>query len=147
LGRDFSPSLILIKRLVNGSVLALPRLGVTLVDVRDIAALHLLAMTHPSAAGQRFIGAEQFFWMKDIASVLKNGLAEKGRKVPSWPAADWSVRFVGLFDPEVRSRLFDLGKERGVSSAKARRLLGWTTRPARESVLDAARSLFEHDQA
>jgi dihydroflavonol-4-reductase len=46
-----------------------------------------------------------------------------------------------VFDPVVRSRLFGLGRERRVSSEKARKMLGWTTRPASESILDTVRSL------
>jgi nucleoside-diphosphate-sugar epimerase len=46
------------------------------VDVRDIAQLHLLAMTTPSAAGQRFLGSADFYWTKDMAKVLKQGLGD-----------------------------------------------------------------------
>jgi dihydroflavonol-4-reductase len=115
--------------------------GFDLVDVRDIARLHILGMTTPSAAGQRFIGSGDYFWMKEIASVLKQGLGEKALKVPSLVIPDFLVRVFAIFDPIVRSRLFDLGKERRVSSEKARKMLGWTTRPASESILDTARSL------
>jgi dihydroflavonol-4-reductase len=141
-GADFSASVEVVKRLLDGSIPALPRVGLTLVDVRDIARLHILAMTSPSAAGQRFIGAGEFFWLKEIAGVLKQGLGRQARRVPSRSAPDWAVRIVGLFDPIVRSRVFELGKERRVSSAKARLDLGWTPRPASESILDTARSLL-----
>ena len=56
---------------MDGSIPALPRFGFNVVDVRDIAVLHLLAMTAPSAAGQRFLGSADFYWMKDVAKVLK----------------------------------------------------------------------------
>jgi dihydroflavonol-4-reductase len=141
LGRDFSASLEVVKKLLDHSLPALPRIGFDLVDVRDIARLHILGMTTPSAAGQRFIGSGDYFWMKEIASVLKQGLGEKALKVPSLVIPDFLVRVFAIFDPIVRSRLFDLGKERRVSSEKARKMLGWTTRPASESILDTARSL------
>ena len=141
LGSDFSASLNAIKKLLDGSVPALPHLGFSLVDVRDIAQLHLLAMTSPAAAGQRFIGSCDFYWMKDIAKILKQGLGDKARKVPSLSIPDILVRLFALFDPVVRARLFDLGKRRVVSSDKARRVLGWTTRPTPETILDTARSL------
>ncbi|HEY8032833.1 MAG TPA: hypothetical protein VIF02_10790 [Methylocella sp.] len=79
--------------------------------------------------------------MKEIAGVLKQGLGKKARKVPSLVFPDFLVRVFAVFDPVVRSRLFDLGKERRVSSEKARQMLGWTTRPASESILATARSL------
>ncbi len=141
LGRDFSASLEIVKKLLDGSVPMLPRFGFDLVDVRDIARLHLLAMTTRSAAGQRFIGSGDYYSLKEIAGVLKQGLGKKARKVPSLVFPDFLVRVFAVFDPVVRSRLFDLGKERRVSSEKARKMLGWTTRPASESILDTARSL------
>jgi dihydroflavonol-4-reductase len=134
LGSDFSASLDAIKKLLDGSVPALPRFGFSLVDVRDIAQLHLLAMT--SAAGQRFLGSADFYWMKDMAKILKQGLGEKARKVPSIAIPEFLVRLFAVFDPVVRTQLFNLGKRRLVSSDKARRELGWTTRPVPETIVD-----------
>jgi dihydroflavonol-4-reductase len=141
LGSDFSASLGAIKKLLDGSVPALPRLGFCLVDVRDIAQLHLLAMTAPAATGQRLIGSSDFYWIRDMAKILKQGLGDKARKVPSISIPDFLFRLFAIFDPVVRGRLFELGKRRVVSSDKARRMLGWTTRPTRETILDTARSL------
>ena len=126
-------------KLLDGSILAQPRLGFIVVDVRDIARLHALAMTTPEAAGQRFIGSGDLYWMSDVAKTLKQGLRQK--KVPSIPVPDFVARMVALFDPIVRGRLFDLGKRRPVSSEKAQRMLGWTSRPVTETVLETARSL------
>jgi dihydroflavonol-4-reductase len=63
LGSDHSASIEAIKKLVDGSIPVLPRFGFNVVDVRDIARLHVLAMTTPEAAGQRFIGSGDFYWM------------------------------------------------------------------------------------
>ena len=75
LGLDFSASLEAVRKLLDGSIPALPHFGFNVVDVRDIAGLQLLAMTTPSAAGQRFIGSCDFYWMADIAKILKQGFA------------------------------------------------------------------------
>ena len=141
LSSDFSLSIQVIKKLLDGSMPGIPRFGFDLVDVRDIARLHILAMITPSAAGHRFIGAGEFLWGKEIASILRQGLAEKARKVPSMIVPDFLVRVFALFDPAVRSQLFNLGKEKRVSSDKARKMFGWTTRPSSESILDTAQSL------
>jgi dihydroflavonol-4-reductase len=138
---DFSFSIEVIKKLLDGSVPALPRFGFDLVDVRDIARLHILAMMEPSAAGHRFIGAGEFLWGEELASILKRGLPEKAPSIPSIVVPDFLVHLFALFDPAVRSQIFNLGKEKRVSSAKAREMLGWTTRPAAESILDTAQSL------
>ena len=129
------------KKLLDGSIPGLPRLGFPLVNVRDIARLHVLGMPISAAAGQRFIGSGDFFWLKDVAGILKQGLGDKARKVPSLVLPDIFVRVFAMFDPILRTRTYDLGKERRVSSEKARQTLGWTTRAASESILDAARSL------
>jgi len=100
-----------------------------------------LAMTVPSAAGQRFLGSADFYWMKDMAKILKQGLGDKARKVPSISIPDFLVRLFAAFDPVVRTQLFNLGKRRLVSSDKARRELGWTTRPVPETIVDTAKSL------
>src|SRR5271166_5096931 len=141
LGSDFSASIEAVKKLLDGSILVLPRFGFNVVDVRDIARLHVLAMTTPEAAGQRFIGSGDFYWMSDVAQILKQGLGDKAKKVPSIPVPDFVARMAALFDPIVRGRLYELGKRRPVSSEKARRMLGWTPRPVTETVLDTARSI------
>ena len=141
LGSDFSASIEAVKKLLDGSIPVLPRFGFNVVDVRDIARLHVLAMTTPEAAGQRFIGSGDFYWMSDVAQILKQELGDKAKKVPSIPVPDFVARIAALFDPIVRGRLYELGKRRPVSSEKARRMLGWTPRPVTETVLDTARSL------
>ena len=141
LGADYSASIEFVKKLLDGSIPALPRFGFNVVDVRDVARLHVLAMTTPEAAGQRFIGSGDFYWMSDVAKMLKQGLGDQAKKVPFIPVPDFVARMAALFDPIVRGRLYELGKRRPVSSEKAKRVLGWTPRPITETVLDAARSL------
>jgi dihydroflavonol-4-reductase len=141
LSPDFSPSLEAIRRLLDRSVPALPHIGFCVVDVRDTARLHLLAMTAPGVSGQRFIASSGFFWMRDIARILKAELGDAARNVPSFSMPDFIVRIFALFYPALRARLFELGKRRLVSSDKARRVLGWTTRPARDTFVETARSL------
>ena len=98
LGSDFSASLEAVRKLLDGSIPALPRFGFNVVDVRDIAALQLLTMTTPSAAGQRFIGSCDFYSMADIAKILKQGLGDKARKVPSISVPDFLVRVIAVFE-------------------------------------------------
>ena len=98
-------------------------------------------MTAPQAAGQRYIGSGPFVSMSDVARVLKDRLGDKAKKVPTRKLPDWLVRFVGLFDGEVRGQLFELGKVRRPSSAKAEKELGWSSRPFEETIVDTATSL------
>lgn len=145
LGSDFSASIEIVRKLLQGSVPGCPRMGWPLVDVRDIADLHLRAMTHPAAAGQRFLGAGPFVWMVEVARMLRERLPQHARKVPSREIPDWVVRVAARFDPVVASRLFELGKERHAATDKAAQMLGWTARPTVESVVDCAQSLTTRD--
>ncbi len=55
LGPDYSTSIELVRRLMDGAMPGCPRLSFGIVDVRDVADLHLRAMTNPAAKGQRFL--------------------------------------------------------------------------------------------
>ena len=143
LGRDFSESIQVVERLVAGRVPGLPRLGFNIVDVRDVADLHLRAMTAPEAAGQRFIAAGAWAWMADLASLLRERLGpENARRVPTRKVPDFVVRLVGLVDRDLGSVVPDLGRKHDFSSAKAQSMLGWKPRALDETILDCAHSLI-----
>ncbi|MGI8462091.1 MAG: NAD-dependent epimerase/dehydratase family protein [Solirubrobacterales bacterium] len=141
LGESDSFSLQAIERLLGG-LPAMPRLGFTFVDVRDVADLHLRAMTDPAGGGERFIAADRFLWMKDVATVLRDRLGAQGSKVPTRVAPDFAIKAMGLFDPSIRSITGDLGKSTEYSSEKARTTLGWNPRPIEDSIEDCARGLL-----
>jgi nucleoside-diphosphate-sugar epimerase len=142
LSRDFSDSVQVVQRLLSGKVPGLPRLGFNIVDVRDVADLHIRAMTAPEAAGQRFIAAGDFAWMADIATLLRARLGDQAARVPTGKAPDFLLRLVALFDRDLRTVTPGLGRKRTFSSAKAQAMLGWRPRPLEETVLDCARSLI-----
>jgi dihydroflavonol-4-reductase len=141
LNQDHSYSLQAIDRLLNGMPAA-PRIGFTFVDVRDVADLHLRAMTDPAAGGERFIAADQWLWTADVAAILRERLGDAASKVPTRVAPDLLVRLMARFDGSIRSIVGDLGKRSWISSDKARTGLGWTTRPVETSIEDTARSLL-----
>jgi nucleoside-diphosphate-sugar epimerase len=144
LGPDTSPSILFISRLLDGSLPGCPDLSFGVVDVRDVADLHLRAMTAPAAPGERFLAtAGDFVSVREIAGMLKDGLGAAARKVSTRRLPSWLVRVVGLFDPEVRGILPELGKPKNATNEKARCLLGWAPRSPRDAVLATARSLSE----
>ena len=143
LGADASSSIELITRLMRGMP-GCPRLYFGVVDVRDVADLHLRAMTHPAAKGERFIAVSGgLMSMLDIAKVLKAHLAGAAKKVPTRQLANWFVRFVGLFDSRVRPMVPLLDSTRHASSAKAERVLGWRPRPREDAIVATAESLIK----
>jgi dihydroflavonol-4-reductase len=139
---DFSESIQVVERLLSGRVPGLPRLGFNIVDVRDVADLHIRAMTDPKAAGERFIAAAHFAWMADLAALLRQRLGEGAAKVPTRKVPDFVIRLAGLFDKDLGSVTPNLGHRHDYSSAKAQSVLGWKPRPLEETVLDCARSLI-----
>jgi dihydroflavonol-4-reductase len=142
LSRDRSFSLELVERLLKGMP-GVPRIGFSIVDVRDVADLQLRAMTAPAAGGERFVAVSQFRWMAEVAETLRAQLGpEEAAKVPTRRIPDLLVRAMGIFDPGVRSITGQLGKKLAYSSEKAECLLEWSPRAPEESVVDCARSLI-----
>jgi len=119
------------------------RFGWPLVDVRDVADLHLRAMTAPEAAGQRYLAAASFAWMSDLAKELREQAPALADRVPRRSVPNLAVRLSALFDPVLRSRLYELGKYRPISGDKARTELHWQPRPIAETILATAGSLNE----
>jgi len=141
LGPDFSSSIELVKRLMNGAP-GCPRLYFDVVDVRDVADLHLRAMTSPAANGERFIAVSgEAMSMLQIAKVLKARLGAAAKKVPTRQLPSWLVRFVALFDGSMRQLLPLLDNIRNASSAKAERVLGWKPRAREDAIAATTESL------
>jgi nucleoside-diphosphate-sugar epimerase len=144
LGDDRSYSLQAIARLLEGGMPGLPRMGFSFIDVRDVASLHVLAMTAPAAGGQRLIAASDFLWFTDVARILREELGDQARKVPNRKIPDFVVRGIALFDPGIRSVASELGHESRFSIENARSRTGWEPRPVRETIVDCAHSLLAH---
>ena len=143
LGSDFSSSIELVKRLLDG-LPGCPQLYFGVVDVRDVADLHLRAMTDPAAKGERFIAVSgEAMSMLDIARVLKARLGDAAKKVPTRQLPNWLVRVIAPFDPGIRNLLPMLGKIRHATSAKAERVLGWKPRPPEDAIVATAESLVK----
>lgn len=141
LSDDRSYSLELIERLLKGMP-GTPRIGFSIVDVRDVADLQIRAMTAPEAGGERFIAVAQFQWMSEVAAVLRERLGEAAPKVPKRTVPNLVVRGMGVFDPGIRSIVNQLDRKVEMSSEKAKTLLGWSPRPVEETVVDCAQSLI-----
>jgi nucleoside-diphosphate-sugar epimerase len=142
LARENLGSVQIIERLLEGKPPGLPRLGFSVVDVRDLAELHVRAMTSSAAAGERFLAAGDFVWMDEIARTLRTRLGERAARVPKRRMPDAAVRLLALFVPQLRMLTPDLGRRNSLSAEKARRTLGFAPRPTDETILDTAESLL-----
>jgi nucleoside-diphosphate-sugar epimerase len=128
---------------MDGTIPAVPRVCFGVVDVRDVADLHLRAMTHPAARGERFLAvAGDFMWLPEVAGVLRARLGARAARVPRWQMPDWLARLAALGIPAARVALPQLGIERNATSAKAMRVLGWRPRSREEAIVATAESLI-----
>ncbi|WP_400996795.1 SDR family oxidoreductase [Agromyces sp. GXQ0307] len=143
-GTDLSSSLELLRQLLNGDFPVVPNGSVGAVDVRDVADLHVRAMRHPDAAGERFLAVSgDAITYIELARLLRAGLGERARRVPRRVIPDWVVRAGAPFSRDLRLMSQELGRRADASHEKATRLLGWTPRDRDESVLASARSLVD----
>lgn len=144
LGKDVSGANHVIQRMLDGAMPAMPNLFIPIVDVRDVAAAHILAMVHPDAAGERLLLSNgPALAMKEIAAIVKGALGKLAGRVPSRTLPDVVLRIAARFKPELRPVVPDLGHAKKTSNEKARRMLGWEPRAAREAVVAAAHSMVE----
>ena len=139
---DFSTSLEAIKKLLEGSLPGLPNFGFGVVDVRDVADMHVRCLNAPGMADERFICSGPFMMMADVAAVLKSGLGDQARKVPTRKLPDWLLKVLALFDPLVKQVVGELGNVRASPADHARDKLGWVPRPAGDSILDTSRDMI-----
>ncbi len=144
LEKDYGSSAEVIRQLISGQLPVAPRLEYPIVDVRDVADMHVRALETPAAAGERFIAASNTYSFLEMGRILKDTIPEIARRVPTRQAPDWMIRLLGKVDPSVGGILFELGKSRPVSHDKASRMLGWQPRPDVDTIVSTARSMIEH---
>ena len=143
MGEEISGSNNIILRSLRGAMPGYPNLWIPIVDVRDIAIAHVLAMMAPAAAGERFLlssGAATS--MSEIGAILRAGLGDAARNVPTKTIPDVVVRAGAIVNKEFRPIVPDLGYARKMTSEKAGRVLAWHARAPRDAILAAGESMI-----
>jgi nucleoside-diphosphate-sugar epimerase len=141
---QWSTSGEMIKKLLDRELPAVPDINFSVVDVRDVAAAHLAAMTVPAAAGQRFICAIGNRSMRELADVLARYLGPRGFKVPTAKLPGVVLRVFALWDQTSRLALNDLGVRTDVDSTRIREVLGWQPHSFEEMVEAMADTMIEY---
>jgi nucleoside-diphosphate-sugar epimerase len=146
LGGHISGSFHLLTNLLNGSMKLVPNIPLNVVDVRDVADLHIRAMIHPDAGGQRFIAsADGQITLPEIAALLKNRMPQVAEKVSLKKMPDFIIKIGALINTRARQGVVFLNMNRKVSNAKAKRVLNW--RPVasqEETILAAVESIVKY---
>lgn len=144
LGPELNTSVLVVHKLLTHAFPACPDLHFAVVDVRDVAAAQVLALTEPRAAGERFICANEDISMRTIAKVLDEHFTPRGYRIPTGNLPGVALRVIALFDKAARLALANLGRPENVDNTKIRSVLGWTPRPLEETIVATAESLIEH---
>jgi len=118
----FGTSLGIVERALSGKDPALPALKIGVVDVRDVAKMHVAAIANKKAIGERFIASSDDLWFREVNEILK--AAYPDRKITTRQAPNWMIRLFSLFDGAIRSVTPLLGKDLRASGQKARDILG-----------------------
>ena len=144
MGKDVSGSNHIVQLMLNGGVPGLPNIYLPIVDVRDVASAHILAMTNPAAAGERFLlSSGPVIPLKEIGATITSHLGESAKHVPTRSIPSLVVRVAALFNAQFRPTVPDLGYVKKLSNDKARRVLGWQPRNPDEAVVAAAASMVQ----
>lgn len=144
LGPDMSTSGEIVKKLMSREFPACPDLHFAMVDVRDVAAAHVAAMTAPQAGGERFLCAVEDYSMREVAAILDRHYRPRGYRVPTGRLPGFLLRFLAIFDATARLALNDLGRPQAIDNSKIKERLGWKPRGLEEMTVAMADSLIAH---
>lgn len=145
LDSDPGTSGALFQRFLRGEIPIAPHLYLHSVDVRDLADMHVAALTSPAAAGARMIASFESYSIMQMATCLKKAIPDYSKKMPKFQAPDWLIRLVALFDADMRGSLKELGYNPTLDEAPGRALLGRVPIPLADSYVATAQSLIERD--
>jgi nucleoside-diphosphate-sugar epimerase len=142
--KDLSSGFELLQKVMDGSMKVLPNISLGIVDVRDVADLHIRAMTNPKAKGQRFLALSGgTMSLLEIADLLRNEMPEAAANASTKTIPNWLIRIAALFNAQAKAIAPLVGIYRNASNEKARTLLGWTPRSNQEAILATAKSLID----
>jgi dihydroflavonol-4-reductase len=140
---DYGTSAEVIIKLMNRSLPAIPNIGFTISDVRDVALAHILAMSSDNAKGERFLATGKFMWLNEIADVLRDHYPN--HKIPQYSLPNWLAKLVACFDPALKTVIADLGFKHNIINHKTKTRLKWQPRAEIQSITDTAQSLIDRD--
>lgn len=141
LDNEFGTSVAVIQRILRGKDPMVPQIGFTTVDVKDVAALHVKALTDDTSVGKRVMAVDQFLWFVDFAKLIKAEFSN--RRIPTRVAPNVLIKVLGLFDPAIRGIIPQLGESQKSDNSRARAMLGRDFIDAKDSAVETARYLVD----
>ncbi|MBA59516.1 MAG: hypothetical protein CMQ40_10145 [Gammaproteobacteria bacterium] len=142
LGKDYGSSLEALVKILKKEILLIPRFGFEIVDVRDVAALHRIALENTQSVNKRLIASNRFMWFQEIAEIIDETFPE--RNIPTKLMPDIGTWILSLFITELRQITKDLGKEKKIDNTESLRL-DWNPKEIKNTVIDSVNSLIDLD--
>jgi dihydroflavonol-4-reductase len=140
---DASISVGMVSGLLDNSTPGLPSNGFSIIDVRDVADMHVAALEHPEAIGQRYLATAEYMPFPKIAAVVQELYPD--RKIVQRQVPDWIIRIVAMFGGPARQIINDIGNEKIFDGSNGEKLIGHPYIPARQSIKDTAESVLKFD--
>lgn len=145
LDEHYGASQSLIERLLKASDPMLPKMAMGLVDVLDIAAMHVRALDHPASIGERLPGSAEVLRFKGMAEIVKQAYPD--RKTVTREAPSFVIRLASMIDKSLQQVVPELGRDFQLSSRNSVEKLEMKLRPAKKALLDSAEAIIGHGRA
>jgi dihydroflavonol-4-reductase len=139
LDSDASISVGMVSSLLDGTTPALPQNGFSIIDVRDVADMHVAALEKPEAIGQRYLATAEYMPFPKVGEVLREAYPDQ--KITARIVPDWIIRLLAYFGGPIRQIINDIGNEKVFDGAKGERLMGHPYIPAKQTIIDTAESV------
>lgn len=137
---DASISVGMVGGLLDGSTPAVPSNGFSIVDVRDVADMHVAALEQPVSIGQRYLATAEYMPFPEVAKVVQQLYPD--RKIVNRIVPDWIIRVIAMFGGPARQIINDIGNEKIFDGSRGAALMGHPYFPARDSIRDTAESVI-----
>lgn len=136
-------SIDIMSQLMCGKMPALPKFSMAVVDVRDVAKAHLVAMTLPEAAGHRHITASDLATLMEMSEIFKEEFAAQGYKPTTRAMPKFVISIMAVFSAQGRTLKSRWGRETPFDNSRLKSVLKIEPRPLKESLVDMGYSLIE----
>jgi dihydroflavonol-4-reductase len=138
---DASISLGMVTGVLAGRLSALPSNGFSVIDVRDVAAMHVAALQQPQSAGHRYLATSDYTPFPEVGRILREAYPD--RQITQRIVPDWIIRVLALFGGSVRQIINDIGNEKHYARDKGEKLLGRPFISGKDAILASAQSAVE----
>jgi nucleoside-diphosphate-sugar epimerase len=139
--KDASISVGMVSGLLDGSTPATPSNGFSIIDVRDVAAMHVAALEHPESAGERYLATAEYMPFPEVARIVREAYPD--RKVTTRNVPDWIIKLIASFGGPARQIINDIGNDKVFDGSKGEALMGRKYMPAKQSILETAEACIK----